>query len=181
MTISTIFSELAESLRPLGASFDFELAPAASAEEIAGCEAALGMSLPPSYVSFLQEHNGADFGIDYKVDGLSPDVQLLGTDAIVDKQRRFAAYLADVDRRGETTQNSASTRFWSGLIMFATTGSSDCVFDAEQATGTEYAVLDFDDTDLAPTRDRVIAPSFTEWLERVVQSCRTDQNPVYWL
>lgn len=157
--------------------WQFLLNPAASEEEIARCEQALHLPLPPSYRAFLRRSDGASF---FRREVRLPDgrtlatmgLEIAGTGRLPELNARLRAERAEPRER------------WGRLIMAgdAPLGEGDLwgLNPDTQADG-EYAVVDgWHEQGPYCWRQAVIASSFEAWLRRAFDEALATGNPWYW-
>jgi hypothetical protein len=167
--------------------WQFVLNPPASEEDIERCEAALHLSLPPSYRAFLLRWNGASL---FRREHVWPDGRIsvsaeIGIGGTLASPQPAFGRLPTLNARLRADIPVPAEDWGSLIVAFNIPGPGACYcgLNPERSTAEgEYAVVDCD-SDYGPYcwRQAVIAPSFEAWLRRAFDEDLATGNPWYWV
>jgi cell wall assembly regulator SMI1 len=183
----TTLQQLRKDLSASGHDLSWSLNPPASEDDLIACEVAVGNALPGDFRAFLKVTNGCSITVDPEPH-LSADLDILGTDGIIEKFRRVGAAFRDLsaDRQADELMGLPPRPVipetsWIRLIPFAHYGVGDCLFYLQLDPPSRQCVVDMDHEVIDEVFDNVIAGTFQEWLSNIVESIRSRRNVVYWL
>lgn len=183
----TTLQQLRNDLALSGHALSWSLNAPASADDLVACEVAVGNALPGDFRAFLQATNGCSITVDPEP-YLSADLDILGTDDIIEKFREVSAAFRDLcaDRQSDMSiglppRPIIPETSWLRLLPLAHYGVGDCLFYLQPDPAIRECVVDMDHEVIDEVFDNVIARTFQEWLSNVVESIRSSQQVAYWL
>jgi hypothetical protein len=164
-------------LESLGGILVFCPSPATTDEWLCAAEKQLGLSFAPSHRRFLERHNGCEIKIMPDRGEYASGIEIFDTHSIVERTLSYR-------RIYNKPQHVTKPPFWRKLVIIGRGDSGDYVLaDAETpTTNSEYPILDGFSEDPPSWRSRVIANSFSEWIDRIFASIISNgKAPQYWV
>jgi cell wall assembly regulator SMI1 len=167
------YEHLAERVhRDLGAIFEWNVSPGASADALAKCELALGHPLPAEFRAFLEVNDGVEASIDLPEPLFGDNLRILGAEEAVS---------ATLAQRGDSWQDRANS--WTDLLAIADVEDGNYLaidLSGEGPVGSIRGI--YNDVVVRFREESPIASSFDDWLVKVLDyASKTRAYFCYWL